>query len=243
MSSSVVNYIRNLLTPISLKERIMAVNNIRQQQAYGLSQPTINVPYAPIVSRRAPTASDKAAIGSTWIDVPNNDSYVLTSIVANSATWINTAGGTGTFNSLVVTTSIIAGTTITAGTGITSTTGNIVATAGAVNAGTTMTAATGITATTGNIVASAGAVNAATSMTATLGNITATAGNFVCSLAGTGVILGGGATVQCGTGDPSATVTATKGSLYLRLDGSSSSTRAYINTDGATAWTNIVTAG
>ncbi len=49
--------------------------------------------------------------------------------------------------------------------------------------------------------------------------------------------------IYWGTGSPSAALTAPKGSLYLRTDGSSSSTRAYINTDGSTAWTNITTAG
>jgi hypothetical protein len=46
--------------------------------------------------------------------------------------------------------------------------------------------------------------------------------------------------VMCGTGVP--TVVAPKGSLYLRSDGTSTSTRAYINTDGSTAWTAITTA-
>lgn len=45
-----------------------------------------------------------------------------------------------------------------------------------------------------------------------------------------------------GTGDPNGAVTAAKGSYYARLDGSSTSTRAYINTDSATAWTAITTA-
>jgi len=45
-----------------------------------------------------------------------------------------------------------------------------------------------------------------------------------------------------GSGSPSGSVTAAKGSLYLRTDGSSTSTRAYINTDGGTGWTNITTA-
>lgn len=42
-----------------------------------------------------------------------------------------------------------------------------------------------------------------------------------------------------GTGAP--TLTAPKGSLYLRTDGSSVSTRAYINTDGAGTWTPVTT--
>lgn len=45
--------------------------------------------------------------------------------------------------------------------------------------------------------------------------------------------------VYAGSGAP--TVSAAKGSLYLRSDGSSTTTRAYINTDGATTWTAITT--
>lgn len=45
---------------------------------------------------------------------------------------------------------------------------------------------------------------------------------------------------QAGSGVPSHT--AQKGTLYVRTDGSSSSTRLYINTDAGTTWTNITTA-
>ena len=44
-----------------------------------------------------------------------------------------------------------------------------------------------------------------------------------------------------GSGSPSGSITAPKGSLYLRTDGSSTSTRAYINTNGGTTWTAITT--
>lgn len=43
-----------------------------------------------------------------------------------------------------------------------------------------------------------------------------------------------------GSGVP--TVTAGKGSLYLRTDGSTTNDRMYVNTDGATAWTSVTTA-
>ena len=43
-----------------------------------------------------------------------------------------------------------------------------------------------------------------------------------------------------GSGAP--TLSAAKGSLYMRTDGSSASTRAYVNTDGATTWTNLTSA-
>lgn len=50
----------------------------------------------------------------------------------------------------------------------------------------------------------------------------------------------GSVTINAGSGAP--TYTAAKGSTYLRTDGSSTSTRAYINTDGGTTWTNFTTA-
>lgn len=43
-----------------------------------------------------------------------------------------------------------------------------------------------------------------------------------------------------GSGVP--TVSAAKGSLYLRTDGSSTSTRLYVNTNASTTWTNVTTA-
>lgn len=46
--------------------------------------------------------------------------------------------------------------------------------------------------------------------------------------------------IVCGTGTP--TFSAKKGTLYINLTGSSTSTRMYINTDGATTWTNFTSA-
>ena len=89
-------------------------------------------------------------------------------------------------------------------------------------------------------VAVTGAVSAA-SVTAT-GNVTADSGVAVVaggasaflatSTAGLGVYVGSGA----------PTVSAAQGSLYLRTDGSSTSTRLYVNTNGSTTWTNVTTA-
>ncbi len=61
---------------------------------------------------------------------------------------------------------------------------------------------------------------------------TAGAGFRFSSTANFGVFFGSGA--------PS--LSAAKGSLYLRSDGSSTSTRLYVNTDGSTTWTNVTTA-
>ena len=48
------------------------------------------------------------------------------------------------------------------------------------------------------------------------------------------------AAIQVGNGAP--VHSAPQGSIYLRDDGSSTSTRMYINTDSGTTWTNVVTA-
>lgn len=49
-----------------------------------------------------------------------------------------------------------------------------------------------------------------------------------------------GVRIISGTGAP--TVAAPQGSMYLRTDGSSTSTRLYINTTGSTTWTAVTTA-
>lgn len=46
--------------------------------------------------------------------------------------------------------------------------------------------------------------------------------------------------VYVGSGLP--TISAAQGSIYLRSDGSSVSTRLYVNTNGTTGWTNVTTA-
>jgi hypothetical protein len=50
-----------------------------------------------------------------------------------------------------------------------------------------------------------------------------------------------GPQILSGNGDPTGVITAPKGSLWLRIDGSSSSTRAYINTNAGTGWSAITT--
>jgi hypothetical protein len=82
---------------------------------------------------------------------------------------------------------------------------------------------------------------AATTVSAT-GNITAdsgtapTAGGMLAfamsSTSGLGIYVGSGA----------PTISAAQGSIYLRTDGSSTSTRLYVNTTGSTTWTNVTTA-
>lgn len=91
-------------------------------------------------------------------------------------------------------------------------------------------------------VAATGAVSGTS--VSTTGNVTAgsatavaaggsTSGAFLMSsTAALGVYVGSGA----------PTISAAQGSLYLRTDGSSVSTRLYVNTNGTTGWTNVTTA-
>jgi len=207
----------------------MAVNRQRKNSAYGVNEPAVDVFPVPIVANRAPGVNDKAQVGTVWVNTDTDNTYILASIKSNVANWISSGGGSGTFDSLTVTN------------GITSTNGNI-SSGGSITATTTVTANT-------NIVA-------ANDITSNAGDITATSGNLIISddatiggdVSVTGnvsadeVALGSTARIIDGSGDPNGTLTAPQGSLFLRRDGSSTSTRAYINTDGATAWTNITTA-
>lgn len=72
---------------------------------------------------------------------------------------------------------------------------------------------------------------------ATLSTTPITAGGFATPAYSMGSTVQG---IYFGSGVP--TITAPQGSLYLRTDGSSVSTRMYINTTGATTWTNVTTA-
>jgi len=90
---------------------------------------------------------------------------------------------------------------------------------------------------TGNVT---GNVTGAT--VAVTGNVTADSGTapvaggaaafLATSTAGLGIYFGSGA----------PTVSAAQGSLYMRTDGSTTSTRAYVNSDGGTTWVAITTA-
>ena len=88
------------------KETSMSVSiNPANNNAYGLSQPLINVFPAPIISKRTPTTADKAQIGTVWIVPASNAAYILVSIVANSATWnlLESGGSGGSFSTLTST--------------------------------------------------------------------------------------------------------------------------------------------
>jgi len=241
------------------------------ESLYGFPQPTQSNLLAPIISRRAPAASDTGySLGQEWIDKVAGNAYQLVQVAAGSATWAVLGGVTSalnTINSLSPTAGNInivgtanqisvanASSTVTLSlpSAITTpgslTTTTTLAAGTSFSAATTITAGTGITSTTGNIAASSGNVSASgtvtggTGVTATTGNVTSSAGDLVASTAAKGVVLGGGAKVVCGTGDPNGSVTAPQGSLYLNLTGNSTSTRAFINSDSGTTWVAVTTA-
>jgi|SRR5690348_3422826 len=207
-----------------------------------------------IFSNLTVTPGPISLTGTTGINVAG---AALTSIGTGGTGQVrigNTTGNTAVTGTLTATGniassggSVSAFSTLNAGTGITTTTGNITATAGGVfagtvvNAGTTVTAATGITSTTGNIVATAGQVNAGTTITAGTG-ITSTTGNIRTAAVGAGFVFSNNIAIVSGTGDPNGAVAAPVGSLYLNTAGSGTANRAFINTDGITAWTAITTA-
>lgn len=95
---------------------------------------------------------------------------------------------------------------------------------GAVTTTATLGTATSVTtvSATGNITADSGTAPPAGGMAAFL----------MSSTAGLGIYVGSGA----------PTISAAQGSIYLRTDGSSTSTRLYVNTNGSTTWTNVTTA-
>jgi hypothetical protein len=111
--------------------------------------------------------------------------------------------------------------------------------AAATNAGTNKAVITG----TSGAVTLAGAITASSTYsgvgamtilnaTAVPAGGTAGSGYKFSSTSNLGVFFGSGA----------PTLSAAQGSLYMRTDGSSTSTRLYVNTNGTTGWTNVTTA-
>ncbi len=288
--------------------------------AYSLNQPLSSIFPSPIVSTRSPLSTDKAQIGTVWVNKTLNDAWILTSVVSNAATWTSVGGGAGEFSNLTVTGNADIGTsagaiinigndqgatavTLNSGTGnivlatntggtinisgdtvglSSATTFDIISVGamtididadpftlntetGAINIGTDAFAKTltlgNITGATSVVVdVGTGALNLGTSATAHATNVGSTfagattvlntpTGTYVAaangvsiSTAGRGVSLPGDVLILSGAGSPDTVVTAAAGSLFLRTDPAGATSRAYINTDGATAWTNITCA-
>ena len=96
---------------------------------------------------------------------------------------------------------------------------------------------TGTVTTTGTF----GAATSVASLSAT-GNVTADSGTAPAAGGMAAFLMSSTANLGIYVGSGAPTISAAQGSLYLRTDGSSTSTRAYINTNGTTGWTAITTA-
>lgn len=139
--------------------------------------------------------------------------------------------------------SVVAGTADTAGVNATiigslstgaGASGDIIFQTGGTGAGSTSqnTATTAVT-----IKGATQAVNVAGVLNAASGTATPAAGSTAARLllgttAGFGIYFGSGA----------PTVSAAQGSLYLRSDGTTTNDRMYVNTNGTTGWTAVITA-
>jgi hypothetical protein len=85
----------------------MATKNKLQQNNYGFPSPyTTGFPDA-IITQRAPTTSDRATIGTIWIDKLLNDVYIITSVSNGFSTWMNIAGGIANFDIVSATTGVV----------------------------------------------------------------------------------------------------------------------------------------
>lgn len=157
--------------------------------AGALSGPITNVPLLPIPAKRAPTVRDiNYAIGQQWVYVAGNEIFFLSSVVGNTANWVQLegGGGGGAFN-------------------ITGPTGTITTTAGplTINSGTgTLGISTDAAATTVDLGTGAGVktvfVGSATGASATTIN-SGTAGLLLESANGPALVTSGTNTLGIGS--------------------------------------------
>jgi len=82
-----------------------------------------------------------------------------------------------------------------------------------------------------------GSVSVTGAVTARSGTASPAAASAVSALS----MGSAGVGVYWGTGSPNTALTAAKGSLFIATDGSSSTTRLFINTNGGTTWTSVPT--
>lgn len=83
----------------------MSIKKLRRNIVYGINNPLQEIAPLVIESTRAPTTSDAAQIGTTWVNKTTASVYVLAKAAAGSYTWSTSPGsGVGTFTSLTVST-------------------------------------------------------------------------------------------------------------------------------------------
>lgn len=62
--------------------------------AYGLSEALLNVAQAPIIAQRDPATTDRAQLGTEWINQKTDDVFILVKVEDNVSTWISIGAGT-----------------------------------------------------------------------------------------------------------------------------------------------------
>jgi len=84
---TVFTYISGTFYLFFTKEKDMGVHRSTKKTGYGLGQALNDIPYGPIISTRAPAATDVCPLGTMWVTTATDAVYVLTSITAGAATW------------------------------------------------------------------------------------------------------------------------------------------------------------
>ena len=67
----------------------MSVSKFQHNQAYGLQNALQSLAPEPIISKRNPSAADKAEFGTVWINTVTKTSFIL----AGNGDWVQVQGG------------------------------------------------------------------------------------------------------------------------------------------------------
>lgn len=169
-------------------------------QGFGSRPENVEVPH---IDSRAPASTDtNYPVGKRWI-YTGNAVYDLIGLTSSngvtSATWVESAGGSGSVAQL------------TGDTGTALPVAASIKIAGTANQVTTAASGSTVTLSVPSTFIAPGSIAATTTLTATLGNITATAGNFVSSAAGNGIVLNSGTA----SGTTTATLNGRSGQITI----------------------------
>lgn len=151
----------------------------------------------------------------------------------------NVTGGNILTGGLISATSTITSTANITGGNIL--TGGIISATGNITGGNVITANVNSTIHTGTTVSVTGNVSGGNLRTA--GQLLAASGTTITAGGSQSLGLEFSTTADFGIffGSGAPTISAAKGSLYLRSDGSTTNDRMYVNTDGSTTWTAVIT--
>lgn len=81
----------------------MAVNRSGVNVGYGLTNALQDLAPQPIVSQRDPLPTDRAELGTIWVNPSDETYFVATAVANNQTTWQASNGGAGIFSTLEVT--------------------------------------------------------------------------------------------------------------------------------------------